>query len=138
MRTPPLILVVDDEQSFREIISARLKAAGYHIEVAHSGDEGIKQAEALMPDLVLMDVYMPPGQNGTNAALALKQNPKTKDLHIAFLTSMKDPWPGISSSDNQGVAKELGMDEFFDKTHDLNVIADKVAALLQAIATPAQ
>ena len=129
MRNPPLILIVDDEPNFREIIGAKLKAAGYDFAVAKDALDGIAKAEQLQPDLILMDIFMPPGQTGTDAALALKQNPKTKDVKIAFLTSVKEPWPAIGG-DRDAIARELGMDDFFDKTEDLETLPQKLWELL--------
>lgn len=129
MREKPLILVTDDEANFREIIPAKLKAVGYDVRTAESGSVAQRLAEELLPDLILMDVNMP-GQNGTETALAIKANPKTKDIKIAFLTSLKDPWPGFLADSNQAVARELGAEQYFNKDADLNDIVAKVRALL--------
>lgn len=137
MHTPPLVLVVDDEDSFREIISARIKAAGLDVAIAKDGDDGIKKADELMPDLILMDVHMPPGPNGTDAALAIKQNEKTRNIPIAFLTSLKEPWPGIAG-DNREVSRELGMEDYFDKTTDMEQIGQKAIEILQRHTQSAQ
>ena len=128
-RAKPLVLIVDDEGSFLEIMSIKLKAAGYDTATARNAEEGIKQTEKLMPNLVLMDIHMPPGPTGTDAALTIKQNPKTKDTKIAFLTSLKDPWPSLTGP-NLEVSKELGMDDFIEKTEDLNKAVEKVKEIL--------
>jgi CheY-like chemotaxis protein len=129
MRNKPLILVVDDEGSFLDVITTKLKAAGFDTATARSATEGIKATEELLPDLVLMDIYLPPGQNGADAAITLKQNPKTKDVKIAFLSGLKDPWPSLSG-DKKAVCKELGMEDFWEKTEDLNELLEKTKALL--------
>lgn len=106
-----------------------MKAAGFEIITAKNADEGVSQAEKFMPALVLMDIYMPPGASGTDAALRIKQNPKTKDIKIAFLTSLNDPWPQVKGG-NLEVAKGLGMEGFIKKEDDLNLIIDKVKRIL--------
>lgn len=122
-------MVVDDESNFREIISAKLTAAGFDVVVAKNEAEALAGAEQFQPDLILMDIFMPPGKSGTDVALSLKQNPKTEHIKVAFLTSLKEPWPAIGG-DREKVAKELGMDDFFDKTKDLDALPQKVQELL--------
>ncbi len=129
MHTPPLILVVDDEDSFREIISLKLQKAGFATETAKNEKEALEKSENLIPDLILMDIYMPPGANGTEVALAIKQNEKTKDVKICFLSSMKDPWPGLTG-ENKQVSRDIGMEDFLDKTQDLEIVDKKVKEIL--------
>jgi len=129
MREKPLILVVDDEYDFLEIMSAKLNAAGFDPVVARNASEAIDAAQKLHPDLILMDIHMPGGETGTDAALAIKQNPATKDVKIAFLSSVKDPWP-MAANDRDKLSKELGMENYIDKAADLNVIMGKVREIL--------
>ena len=128
MREKPLILIVDDEVNFIEIIGAKLKSIGYDIVSAQNETEALKEVEAALPDLILMDIHMP-GATGTDVALSLKQNPKTHGIKVAFLSSMKDPWPR-TMNDPEKLSKALGMETYIQKTEDLNVIAGKVTALL--------
>ena len=128
MRTKPLILLVDDDDNFLEIFGTKLSAAGFDIILGHGPAQGIELATAQLPDLVLMDIHMPV-MTGTDAALAIKQGEITKDLKIAFLTSLKEPWPAIQG-DHQKVSKELGMEDFLEKSDDLNVLVQKVEEIL--------
>ena len=129
MRDTPLLLVVDDDANFREIFSMKLKAAGFVVEVAKNEAEALTKSKELMPDLTLMDIYMPPGPSGTDVALNIKQHPETKDLKIAFLTNLKEPWPALSG-DHQGISRELGMEDFLEKTEDLDTTVQKVRDIL--------
>lgn len=129
MRAKPLILIVDDEHEFLEIMSAKLAASGYDPVVAYNAREGVDAATKLHPDLVLMDIYMPGGETGTDAALMIKQQPATKDMEIAFLSSLKDPWPRTATGRDE-LAKALGMVDYLDKTADLNVTVAKVKEIL--------
>jgi len=128
MREKPLILITDDEANFREIMSLKLGASGFDVVTAGSQKEALAQAEKLMPDLVLMDIHMPDA-TGTDTALAIKQNQATKNLPIAFLTSLSDPWP-TTSVDHTKLAKDLGMEDYIAKTDDLNSIVAKVKEIL--------
>ncbi len=127
-RQKPLILIVDDEEGFLEVFSIKLNASGFEVVAARNGKEGIGQAEKLLPDLILMDIHMP-GGTGTDAALFLKQNPKTKDLKIAFLTNMKDPWPAVNG-DKKKLTQALGMEDFLEKTDDLETLVMKIKEIL--------
>jgi CheY-like chemotaxis protein len=129
MRERPLVLLVDDEDDFLEILKIKLEAAGFEVAIAHNGAEGVAAAKKLMPDIVLMDINMP-GETGTDAALTIKQDPATHDIKIAFLTSLRDPWPTLKSG-NEEITKEIGIEAFFEKTDDLDLIAKRVKMLLQ-------
>lgn len=130
MREKPLILLVDDELNFLEIISTKLSASGLEVVVAHNAAEAIDAAQKISPDLILMDISMP-GATGTDAALAIKQNPATRNVRIAFLSNMKDPWPATAAP-KELLARQLGMEDFIDKAGDLDVIAAKVKEVLAA------
>lgn len=136
MRDKPLILIVDDEPNLSDILSTKLLASGYEVVITANGEEAIKKTEELMPDLVIMDIKMP-GMNGTDAALTIKNNPKTENIKIAFLTSQTDPWPGLSG-DNQRGAQELGLEDFLQKTDDLEVNVKKVQDILTRPPRPPQ
>jgi len=128
MRTRPLILIVDDEPNFLEIFSTKLRASGFDVTVARNGKEGIASAERMNPDLILMDIHLS-GENGTDIALMIKQNPKTQNAKIAFLTNLKDPWPAIAGDRNK-IARELGMEDYIEKTDDLSIVVKKVQEIL--------
>jgi len=128
MRERPLILIVDDEHDLLEIMSAKLGSVGFEPIVARDAKEAMDAAQKLHPDLILMDIHMP-GETGTDAALAIKQNPETKDIKIAFLSNLKDPWP-TTFGERDKLAKELGMEDYIDKTADLDQIAARVREIL--------
>ena len=129
MRAKPLILVVDDEEDFRDIFSTKLKTVGYDVATAKNEEEAIKKSVELLPDLILMDIFMPGGATGTDIALNIKQNPATKDLKVAFLTNLREPWPAISG-DHRNVSRELGMEDFLEKTADLEETVRKIKEIL--------
>ena len=77
MRTPPRILVVDDNPTNVEILRVRLTAQGYEVVTAVDGLDALEQARALDPDLVLLDVMMPK-LDGISVLKELKQDAKLK------------------------------------------------------------
>jgi two-component system alkaline phosphatase synthesis response regulator PhoP len=128
MRAKPLILVVDDEDSLLEIMSANLTRSGFDAVVARNAKEAVDAAKKIQPDLILMDIKMP-GETGTDAALEIKQDPSTKNLKIAFLSNLQDPWPKTSSP-REELTKEIGIDDFIDKSGDWPPILAKIKEIL--------
>jgi len=124
-----LILLVDDDASFREIFKTKLESEGYKVEIAENGDQGVSKAERMKPDLVLMDMEMPE-LNGAGAVMRLHDNPETKDIKISFLTNYGEPKNGLHEADRH-FAKELGAIEYVKKTDDLDAIVDQVKELLK-------
>lgn len=128
MREKPLILIVDDEMNLLEIMSMKLRDSGFDTVVASNAKEAFDAAVKSQPDLILMDIHMP-GATGTDAALAIKQNPSTKDIKIAFLSNLKDPWPAVEAN-RESLSKEIGMEGYIDKSADLDVTVQRVKDIL--------
>ncbi len=85
----PTILIIDDTPTNVKVLELALKKAGYSTIAALSGLEGEKLAESLQPDLILLDIMMP-GKSGFDTCVDLKQNPRTKDIPIIFLSAVTD------------------------------------------------
>lgn len=128
-REQPLILVADDDNNLREVVSMKLKSAGFTVETAKSGEEALAKAPQLKPDLMILDILMPPGPTGVEVALQIKAAPETKDVKLIFFSGQDDPWPAFSG-DRSSVAKELGVEEFIPKTDDLDIMLQKVRHVL--------
>lgn len=80
------ILVVDDANSERELVSKYLREAGYKVINATNGKEALQKASEQNPDIVVTDVVMPE-MNGFELCRSLKKNPKTQKLPIVVCTS---------------------------------------------------
>lgn len=129
MADQPLILIIDDEPAFLEIFGTKLAASGFRVETAVSGEEGLRKAKEVRPDLVLLDVKMP-GRDGAEILLAMKNDPATRDLKVVFLTGLGDPWTEAQSL-NKKLSKEFGALGYIKKTEDLDTLVEKVRAYLQ-------
>lgn len=127
-RTQPLILLVDDDGDFRDVMSEVLKAAGFDVAVAANGNKGIEQAKKLIPDLILMDIKMP-AMSGVDAALEIKRNQETSNVKIAFLTGLDNPWPALVG-EKTDISKELGVEDYIKKTEDQKVLIEKIKGFL--------
>ena len=85
----PLIMVVDDEESVRMVVSFTLEKAGYRVIDADCGDEALNAVEYNPPDLILLDLMMP-NIDGWEVLQLLKSNPKTESIPVCLLTAKGD------------------------------------------------
>ena len=83
---PQKILIVEDNDKNRELLMDILTFHGYEVYEAANGQEGVSQARALMPDLILTDIQMPI-MDGMTAVGILRRDPATSGLKIIALTS---------------------------------------------------
>jgi DNA-binding NtrC family response regulator len=85
----PKILIIDDNPDNILVLTATLEPHGYEIFLASKADKGIKLAETIQPDVILLDIVMP-GKDGFVVCQTLKADKKTRDIPIVFLTSKQD------------------------------------------------
>ena len=116
------ILLVEDNEMNRDMLSRRLERRGYEVILAADGEEGVARAKAEAPDLVLMDMSLPV-VDGWEATRQLKAAPETKSIPIVALTAH-------AMSGDREKALEAGCDDFDTKPIDLPRLLEKVQALL--------
>lgn len=120
------ILIVDDEQDILDVYRATLEDEGFSVITASNGVEAIALAQENNPKLILMDVKMPV-LDGIEALTKLKEDPKTKNLKVVFLTAFSDPnKPEVDAN----IAKELGAVDFIKKGISLTEFVEKVRGYL--------
>ncbi|MDX9786922.1 MAG: SpoIIE family protein phosphatase [Desulfobacterales bacterium] len=83
------ILIVDDSQEIRILLSRFLTASGYEIAEAQNGDDGLIQLIEFMPDLILLDIVMP-GIDGFQVCERIKSDPNTKEIPVIFLSARSE------------------------------------------------
>lgn len=87
MPDPVKILIIDDEEPFTFFVKLNLETdPRFKVTVASRGEEGLKVAKAIIPDLILLDIMMP-GMFGTEVAQKLLDDQRTKGIPIIFLTA---------------------------------------------------
>ena len=84
------VLVVDDDETTRRLLACMLTMSGFSCRLASDGDEGVRSALALQPDLIIMDVVMPQ-LGGVDAVARLRSDPRTHDTPVLFLTGLSEP-----------------------------------------------
>jgi DNA-binding response OmpR family regulator len=80
------VLIVDDEVNIVISLEFLLEQAGYHVRVAHNGEEGLEKITTFEPDLVLLDVMMP-RMNGFEVCSRVRENPAWQHIKIIMLTA---------------------------------------------------
>ena len=105
------ILVIDDEESFRQVILKFLAKQGFEVGTASDGQAGVRLAAETLPDLIVCDLNMP-GMNGYEVLATLRREPKLADIPLIFLTGQSQP-----SQVRQGM--NLGADDYLTKPMNL-------------------
>lgn len=125
------ILLVEDDQSLREIYSIRLTAEGYEIVTAGDGEEALASAVREKPDLILSDVMMPK-ISGFDMLDILRQTPETKDIKVIMMTA-------LSSEDQRERGNALGADRYLVKSQvGIEDVVNAVHEVLEKPAAPAE
>jgi CheY-like chemotaxis protein len=116
------ILLVEDNEMNREMLSRRLRRRGYEVVAAGDGQEGIAKAQAERVDLILMDMSLPV-LDGWHATRRLKADPRTRPIPVIALTA--HAMPG-----DREKAIEAGCDDYDTKPVDLIRLIDKIETQL--------
>ena len=83
------MLVIDDEPAVRDLMQRFLAREGFRVVTAAGGEEGLRRARELRPDVITLDVMMP-GMDGWAVLSALKADPDTADIPVVMLTIVDD------------------------------------------------
>lgn len=120
----PRILLVEDNEDNRDMLSRRLQRKGYEVTVAVDGAQGVAQAQAERPHLILMDMSLPV-VDGWEATRQIKAHPATQTIPIIALTAH-------AMAGDREKAIEAGCDDYDTKPVEMPRLLDKIAALLGA------
>ncbi len=116
------ILLVEDNEMNRDMLSRRLIRKKYEVLVAVDGRESVEMARSEAPDLILMDMSLPV-MDGWEATRQLKASPETQAIPIIALTAH-------AMSGDREKALEAGCDDYDTKPIELPHLLDKIEALL--------
>ena len=117
------ILLVEDNEMNRDMLSRRLTRRGYEVAIALDGEQGLAMARAEPPSLILMDMSLP-GIDGWEAARQLKAMPETRRIPVIALTAH-------AMSGDREKALAAGCDDFDTKPIELSRLVEKIEALLR-------
>jgi len=118
----PSVLVVDDQDQVRQLIRETLEQAGYEVQEARNGKEGLEWYRTKAADLVIMDILMP-DQDGLESIMALRR--EFPDSRVIAMTGGSE---AIGIGNVLDIAKMLGARRTLHKPFDLKVLLDTVAS----------
>ena len=119
------LLLVEDNEMNRDMLSRRLERRGYQIVIAVDGEQGIAQAAQELPDLILMDMSLPI-IDGWEATRRIKQQPETKAIPVLALTAH-----AMAGERDRAIA--AGCSDYDTKPVDFARLLGKIETLLTAM-----
>ncbi len=115
------ILIIEDERGLTDVLEYNLKREGYETIVAHDGQEGLRKAQTLLPDLILLDIMLP-GLSGFDVCRELRSGDRTRDIPIIIISAK-------SEETDQIVGFSLGADDYVTKPFHVKVLLQRIKAL---------
>lgn len=117
------ILIVDDDQDIRDLLSYNLQKSGYSVNEAINGFDCLEKIKTIKPSLILLDVMMPE-MDGLEVCQQIKSDPKNHDILICFLTARGEDYSQIA-------ALEAGGDDYVTKPIKPKVLISRINAILR-------
>lgn len=114
------VLVIDDDPNVRDLLYRFLSKEGFRVEMAASGEEGIRKCHELRPDVITLDVMMP-GLDGWAVLVQLKADPVLADIPIIMLTMI----------DNKNIGYALGVTDYLTKPVDREKLSNILHKVMQ-------
>jgi CheY-like chemotaxis protein len=118
----PRILLVEDNEMNRDMLSRRLQRKGYSVLIAVDGEQGLATAYSEMPDLILMDISLP-FIDGYEVTRRLKANPRTRHIPVIALTAH-------ALLTDRDKALKAGCNDYDTKPVDFTRLTEKIETLL--------
>ena len=124
----PTILLVEDNEMNRDMLSRRLERKGYDVTIAVDGGEGVRRAQSDRPDLILMDMSLPV-LDGWEATRQIKADAVTASIPVIALTAH-------AMSGDEAECRDAGCDDFDTKPVDLKRLLGKIETWLPTSEAP--
>jgi CheY-like chemotaxis protein len=121
-KTMSKILLVEDNEMNRDMLSRRLERKGFEVVIAVDGQAGVDMASSTSPDIILMDLSLPV-MDGWEATRHIKADPATQGIPVIALTAH-------AMAGDEEKAREAGCNDYDTKPINLNRLLDKIGNLL--------
>jgi two-component system phosphate regulon response regulator PhoB len=121
----PRVLIVEDERGLVTSLTWYFSREGYETIAAHDGQDGLRKAQTLLPDVILLDIMLPT-LDGLSVCRALRAGERTKDIPVVMITAK-------SEETDQLVGFHIGADDYVTKPFSNKVLLAKVKALLRRV-----
>lgn len=122
------VLVVDDDEAIRQLVSVNLGLEGFEVETAVDGEDCLERVHDFGPDVITLDVMMP-RLDGWATAGRLRQDPETSHIKVMFLTAR-------AQAEDLQRGREIGVDAYVTKPFDPTELVRVVRGLASAEAEP--
>jgi two-component system phosphate regulon response regulator PhoB len=119
------ILIIEDERGLTDVLEYNLKREGYETVVSHDGQEGLRKAQTLLPDLILLDIMLP-GLSGLDICRELRGGERTRHIPIILLTAKAE-------ETDQVVGFSLGADDYVTKPFSIKILLQRIKALQRRV-----
>jgi len=117
----PRILLIEDERALTKVLAYNLQREGYEVLVAHDGQEGLRKAQTLLPNLIILDLMLPV-LDGLEVCRQLRAGERTRTIPILMLTAKAE-------ETDQVVGFSLGADDYVTKPFSVKVLLQRIKAL---------
>lgn len=117
------ILIIEDERSILDALSYNLQKDGYEVSSATDGQDGLRRAQALLPDLIVLDLMLPV-MDGLEVCQQLRADPRTKHIRILMLTAKSEEVDEI-------VGFSMGADDYVSKPFKIKPSVSRIKALMR-------
>jgi two-component system phosphate regulon response regulator PhoB len=114
----PKILVVEDERSLVEVLSCNLEREGFEVLAAYDGQEGLRQAQLKLPDLIVLDLMLP-NKPGLEVCQELRMGQRTREIPIIMVTAKAE-------ESDQLVGFATGADDYVTKPYSMKVLVQRI------------
>ena len=115
------ILVIEDEKALADVLGYNLRREGYEVTLAYDGQEGLRQASAKLPDLIVLDLMLPT-ISGTEVLRELRSSDRTREIPVIILTAKAE-------EADQVVGFTLGADDYVTKPFSVKVLIQRIRAV---------
>ena len=126
----PRILIVEDERGLVQSLTWYFNREGYETHSANDGNEGLRKAQTLIPDVVLLDIMLP-GLDGLSICRELRAGERTKQVPIILITAK-------SEETDQLVGYNMGADDYVTKPFSNKILLQKIKVLLRRVESPVE
>lgn len=117
------ILLIDDERGISDPLSYALRKEGFEVTCSFDGQDGLRRAQSLLPDLILLDLMLPIIE-GLEVCRQLRGDPRTREIPVLMLTAR-------SEEIDEVVGFNMGADDYVTKPFKMKPLVQRVKALLR-------
>src|SRR5947209_1369497 len=115
------ILIIEDERALADVLIYNFQREGYETIVAHDGQEGLRKAQTLLPEMILLDLMLPT-LGGLDVCRELRAGERTRQIPILMLTAKAE-------ETDQVVGFSMGADDYVTKPFSVKVLLQRIKAL---------